>query len=241
MLELSHRSSLRAFRLEASYTAARLNASEDTRPHAAEFEEAAERFRLLDEEESRLALRKVDTQASIEAADDAWDDTVHGFRRRLLELSNNSVDAPLYRTYFADIPSHVTSLSHAAEIMISKDLERALRDEPNESLRLFSEQLETQRLALEAILHERTRVEVDEARFANRVSLAKSILNKLRRVLWAELEELALHRGVGREWCARFFLGHQDAVSPAEAEAVEDVPSFQDGAGTHLRLPEPGG
>lgn len=241
MLELSFNLGLRAYRLEASYTAARLNALEETRHLAAEFEEAADRFRLLEEEDARLALRKVDTQASVETADDGWDDTMESFRRRLMELSDNNMDAPLYRKYFADIPSHVTSLSYGAEILVSKDLERDLRDESNDELRVYAERLETKRLALEAILHERTRLEVDQARFVNRVALAKAILNKLRRVLLAGLEEVAIGRGHGREWCARFFLGHNEVLAALDADGSEPVQALSegdDGASRQLLEPE---
>ncbi|MGF1510611.1 MAG: hypothetical protein ACFB9M_14020 [Myxococcota bacterium] len=218
MLELSTSLPLRRFRMEASYTAARLAVGEETRPLARDFEEAAEKFRLLEEEEARLDLTRVQVQASLEAADDAWDDAMMSFRRRLLEACENDVDADLYRKYFADIPSHVTSLSYAAEQLISAELERALRDEEDPSLEAFAPALEAKRIDLERNVREQTRLEVDEARFVNRVAMAKAILNKLRRVLFASLEEIALARGRGREWCARFFLVHQHIQETVEGE-----------------------
>src|SRR5687767_9300343 len=134
MLEIPESKPLRAFRLEANYTAARLNALDETRHLATDFEEAADKFALLEEEEGRLDIRRVETQAMVETADDAWDDTMMSFQRRLLDLSGNSVDAELYRRYFADLPSSVTSMSYAAEIMISKELEKHLENEESEEL-----------------------------------------------------------------------------------------------------------
>jgi hypothetical protein len=205
VLELAETSTIRAFRLEAKYTAARLNALEETRHLAKDFEEAADKFALLEEEDARLAIQRAELQASVETADDAWDDVVHAFQRRLLELAGNSSDHELYRRYFADLPSHVTRLSYHAELMISKDLERSLAEETVEELRVFSARLKDKREPLENSLTERTRLEVDEARFQNRVSLAKAILNKLRRIGFANLEDVAIARGRGREWCGRFF------------------------------------
>lgn len=224
MLELHEHLSIRAFRLEANYTAARLKALEDTRSLAKDFEEAADKFALLEDEQARLDIRRMQTQASVETADDAWDDTMIAFQARLLEKAGNSVDAELYRRYFAEIPSQVTSLSYAAEIMISKDLEGMLEHEEIDELRAFTERLADKRQGLENILRERTRLEVDEARFANRVSLAKAILNKLRRILFASLEEVAIANGRGREWCVRFY--HRDNVV-LEAIDSDGVESFQ--------------
>jgi hypothetical protein len=221
MLEVPSHVPLRRFRMEASYTAGRLGAGTDTRHLAAPFEEAAEKFRLLEEEEARLDLLRVSTQVAVETADDAWDDAMMAFHRRLLESCDNDVDADLYRNYFADIPSHVTKLSYAAEIMISVDLERALTDEEDPNLAAFAHQLSHRRSQLEQVIREQTRLEVDEARFVNRVSLAKAILNKLRRVLFASLEELALSRGRSREWCARFFMAHEQVRATLDADPYE--------------------
>jgi hypothetical protein len=221
MLEIPESKPIRAFRLEANYTAARLNALDETRHLATDFEEAADKFALLEEEEGRLDIRRVETQAMVETADDAWDDAVMAFQRRLLDLSGNSVDAELYRRYFADIPSHVTSLSYAAEIMISKDLERHLEAEESEELSVFSERLAEKRRTLENIIHERTRLEVDQARFQNRVALAKAILNKLRRILWASLEEVAMAKTRGADWCARFFWAHNQQLQSMDEDGFE--------------------
>ena len=220
MLEIPESKPIRAFRLEANYTAARLNALDETRHLATDFEEAADKFALLEEEEGRLDIRRVETQAMVETADDAWDDAMMSFQRRLLDLSGNSVDAELYRRYFADIPSHVTSLSYAAEIMISKDLERHLETEESEELRACADRLADKRRTLENIIQEKTRLEVDQARFYNRVALAKAILNKLRRILWASLEEVAMAKTRGSDWCARFFWAHNHQMTSLE-EGVE--------------------
>lgn len=221
MLELDDQQPVRHFRLEANYTSARLKALEETRHLAGDFEEAADKFALLEAEQAALEVKRIETQAMVETADDAWDDTMLAFRRRLLELSGNSVDAELYRRYFADIPSHVTTLSYAAEVMISLDLERALAHEPLEELRVFTERLAVRRTDLQRIMEERTRLEVDEARFANRVSLAKAILNKLRRVLFASLEEVALAHGRGRDWCLRFYHAHNETLAALDDDGVE--------------------
>ena len=223
MLEIPESKPIRAFRLEANYTAARLNALDETRHLATDFEEAADKFALLEEEEGRLEIRFVETQAMVETADDAWDDAMMAFQRRLLDLSGNSVDAELYRRYFADIPSHVTALSYAAEIMISKDLERHLESEESEELRIFSERLAEKRRGLENIIQERTRLEVEQARFANRVALAKAILNKLRRVLWASLEEVAMAKARAPDWCARFFWTHNQQVHALDTDGNDTV------------------
>jgi hypothetical protein len=223
MLELTETLPIRAFRLEASYTATRLKALEETRHLAKDFEEAADTFALLEAEEGRLALQRIETQALVETADDAWDDAMRMLQRRLLDLSGNSCDHELYRKYFSDIPSHVTSLSYHAEIMISKDLERALEHEDREELRVFSERLRERRDPMEKLLSERTRLEVEAARFANRVSLAKAILNKLRRVAYASLEEIAVARGLSKEWCARFFHTRNVNLDALEADGAEPV------------------
>jgi hypothetical protein len=218
MLELDDTQSVRHFRLEANYTAARLLALDETRHLAADFEEAADKFALLEQEHGTLEIRRVETQAMVETADDAWDDAVMAFQHRLLEISGNSVDAELYRRYFADIPSQVTSLSYAAEVLISKELERALQHEAHEELRSYADRLAQKRIGLERIIDERTHLEVDEARFANRVSLAKAILNKLRRVLYASLEEVAMAHGRSKDWCLRFYQGQ----APTHATAVPE-------------------
>ncbi len=221
MLEVPEQLSIRAFRLEANYTAARLNALKETRRLAKDFEEAADKFALLELEGAQLDVRRVETQAQVETADDAWDDTMMAFQRRLLELCNNSTDADLYRQYFTDIPSQVTSMSYAAEIMISKDLEKHLEVEEREELKIFAGRLAEKRGGLEAIIVERTRLEVDEARFQNRISLAKSILNKLRRVLHTSLEDLATTGDRGNDWIARFFHSHNATLDAIDNDGVE--------------------
>jgi hypothetical protein len=226
MLEIPEPKPIRAFRLEANYTAARLNALDETRHLATDFEEAADKFALLEQEEGRLDIRRVETQAMVETADDAWDDTMMSFQRRLLDLSGNSVDAELYRRYFADLPSHVTSMSYAAEIMISKELEKHLEGEESEELSVFAERLGEKRRALENIIQERTRLEVDQARFANRVALAKQILNKLRRILWASLEEVAMTKNRSQDWCARFFWMHNQHVHSIDTDGLDAMSDF---------------
>lgn len=224
MLELSEDLPIRAFRLQASYTAARLNALEETRHLAKDFEEAADKFALLENEESQIAVRRVQTQASVETADDAWDDTMIAFRQRLLERAEHDTEAEIYRRYFADIPSNVTSLSYAAEILISKDLEGQLNHEDDEELSVFAARLQDKRGGLEAIIGERTQLEVEEARFANRVQLAKQVLNKLRRVLFASLEEVQMARGRDRGWCARFYHSHNEVLAAMDGDGVEAEP-----------------
>jgi hypothetical protein len=221
MLELAETLPLRAFRLEAGYTAARLAALEETRSLKGDFEEAADKFALLEAEEARLDVSHIETQAMVETADDAWDDTIRSLQRRLLELSGNSCDHELYRRYFSDIPSHVTSLSYHAEIMISKDLERALQHEEIEELRVFSDKLREKREPMENLLLERTRLEVETARFQNRVALAKAILNKLRRIAFASLEEIAIARGHDRSWCSRFFHERNVHLEALEQDGTE--------------------
>jgi hypothetical protein len=221
MLELPETLPLRVFRLEAGYSAARLGAQDDTRPLSRDFEEAADKFALLEAEEARIDVQRMETQAMVETADDAWDDTMRALQRRLLELSGNSCDHELYRKYFSDIPSQVTSLSYHAEIMISKDLERALQHEEIEELRVFSDKLHERREPLENLLLERTRLEVETARFQNRTALAKAILNKLRRVAYASLEEMALARGLSREWCVRFFHERNIYLEALEQDGTE--------------------
>ncbi|MEM6370680.1 MAG: hypothetical protein AAF851_20500 [Myxococcota bacterium] len=227
MIELSPRASLRTYRLEASYTAARLSATEDTEHLAREFSEAADRIRLLEEELVRLDARKVQTQAALESADDAWDDEMQGFRRRLLELCDNDVDAELFRRYFADVPSSVTELSYGAEVMISLELEESVAADGHPDLSALIPRLAEKRGALEVILKEALRVEVDEARYVNRVAMAKAIVNKLRRVAVASLEEIAMSRRHSRLWTARFFLDHQELATSLRDEDLLD-PDFDE-------------
>lgn len=229
MLELSQDLHIRTFRMEARYTAARLLALPETRALASDFEEAHDKLALLEDEGARLDLRRVETQASVEIADDAWDDMMHAFQRRLLELVDNDVDAELYRDYFADIPSQVTSLSYAAEALISRDLEEKLAVEERPELSVFSARLGERRAALETAIHERTRLEVDEARFQNRVSLAKAILNKLRRILFASLEEIARARGLPRSWCFRFFHAHNAQLEAVDVDGVDSARTLPPG------------
>jgi hypothetical protein len=224
MLELPEDLSTRSYRLQASYTAARLNALEETRHLARDFEEAADKFAVLEGEEAQLAVRRMQTQAAVETADDAWDDTMIAFRQRLLERAGHDTEAAIYRRYFADIPSNVTSLSYAAEILISKELEAQLAHEEDVELSSFADRLADKRVALEAIIRERTQLEVEEARFANRVALAKQVLNKLRRVLFASLEEVQMGRGRDRGWCARFYHSHNDVLAALDADGVEAQP-----------------
>lgn len=235
MQELAEHLPIRTFRLEANYTAARLNALEETRHLARELEEAADKFALLEQEEATLAVRRVETQAAVETADDAWDDTILSFQSRLLDMSGNSVDAELYRRYFTDIPTHVTKMSYAAEVMISRDLEAALEVEELPELAVFAERLRNKRSDLEALLTERTRLEVDEARFHNRVSLAKAITNKVRRILWASLEEVALAHGRPKSWCKRFYLGHNATLAALDGDGVEvEAVGTSNGTTVHL-------
>lgn len=236
MLELSEELPIRTFRMEARYTAARLLALPETRKLAQDFEEAHDKLALLEEEEGRLAVRSVEIQANVEIADDAWDDTMLAFQRRLLDLVDQDVDAPLYRNYFADIPSHVTSLSYAAEVMISKELEQKLAVDEKVELREFASRLTERRATLEAAMHERTKLEVDEARFSNRVAMAKAITNKLRRVLFARLEEIARARGLPRAWCLRFYHTENLHLEAIEADGVGQPPALGDG--TKAELPE---
>lgn len=217
MFDLPDNLPLRAFRLEVSYTASRLAALPETRPLAQDLEEAAQKLKQLEDEEARLDLARVQSEANVETADDAWDDMIHVFERRLLELSGHDTDAPLYRKHFADVPTHVTSLSFHAEILISKALEAALAKEELSELAAFADRLRERREPLESALLERTLIEVDEARFHNRVALAKEIANRLRRTTFTELERIATMRGRGQEWCARFF--HGPSAEGASSEA----------------------
>lgn len=238
MLELPEDLPLRAFRTEARYTAARLRALPETRPLADDFDEAHDKLALLEEETARLDLRRIELRAMVEIADDAWDDTIMAFQRRLLDVVDSDVDAPLYREYFADIPSHVTSLSYAAEVMISQELEAKLAVEEHPELRPFAGRLAEKRDTLEATLREQTRFEVDEARFHNREALAKAILNKLRRVLFASLEEMARMRGYSPTWRYRFFSGEH--VAALDLETGREANQLGDGSG-HRELAPPTG
>ncbi|MCA9551827.1 MAG: hypothetical protein KC933_17450 [Myxococcales bacterium] len=221
MLELPDTLPIRAFRLQASYTAARLSALEETRHLADDFSEAADKMAVLEGEEAQLAVRRMQTQAAVETADDAWDDVMLAFRARLLERAAHDTEAEIYRRYFADIPSNVTSLSYAAEILISKDLEAQLAHEDDPELSAFAARLADKRAGLEAIIRERTQLEVEEARFANRVALAKQVTNKLRRILFASLEEVQIARGRDRAWCARFYFTHNDVLAALDQDGVE--------------------
>ncbi len=226
VLDLSENLTLRQFRVEAKYTAARLNALPETRKLANDFEEAADKLALLEEEEARMAVQRAESQAMVETADDAWDDVMHALQRRLLDLSGSSTDHEIYRKYFADLPSQVTRLSYNAEIMISKDLERTLSEESIDELRSFAERLRSKREPLENTLVERTRMEVDEARFQNRVAMAKTILNKLRRTGHASLEEVGLAHGRTRDWAARFFHAKNEHLDTSDREgASSDAPA----------------
>lgn len=241
MSELGESRSTRQFRLEVSYSAARLNALEETRHLAKDFEDAADKLRQLEDEEARLDIQSVETRAMVETADDAWDDVMRAFQRRLLDLSGDSQDHPLYRRYFADIPSKVTSMSYAAEILISRDLEALLREEQVAELASFADRLAEKRGPLEAALHERTRLEVEVAKFQNRVGLAKQLVNKLRRLTSASLEEIAVAKGRDRAWSTRFFHGHSaqltvephDGSEPAASNGATKA-AASEGAATQL-------
>ena len=214
---------LRAFRLEACYSASRLKILDETRHLARDFEEAADKLALLEAEEGQLAVRRMRTQAHVETADDAWDDTINAFRQQLLERVEHDIDRVLYRRYFADIPSHVTSLSYAAEVLISKELEARLAQEEDETLAAFEGRLREKREVLERIMLERTQLEVEEARFANREAMAKHIVNKLRRVLAANLHEIQVTRGRADAWRMRFFFAPNALLDRTEREGAEVV------------------
>ncbi len=227
MLELPDDLPIRTFRLEARYTTVRLSAHPETQELAEPFSEAHDKLALLEEEQAEVDVRRVESKARVELADDAWDDTVHAFQRRLLELADHDVDSELYRGYFADIPSQVTSMSYAAEILISKELEARLAVDPQPELSAFAERLEQRRLALEAAVQERTRLEVEEAKLDNRVTMAKAILNRLRRILFARLDEMARARGFGSQWCLRFFSGENPDIEALDFDGVESRPPLR--------------
>lgn len=222
-IELPEQLTLREVRLEMTYTAARLNALEETRHLAGDFSESSDRIRQLEDEQTQLELQRVETQAMIEIADDDWDDVMLSFQRRLLDLAGQSVDHQLYRKYFAEIPSQVTSLSYAAEIMISKDLEADLDKEEMPELRLFADRLREKRVPLENALRERTRLEVEIAKFQNRAALAKALSNKLRRISLANLEELAVTKDRGPAWSWRFFRAYNVDVDSFDQDGAEPV------------------
>lgn len=228
-IELPEQLTLREVRLEMAYTAARLNALEETRHLAGDFSETSDRIRQLEDEQSQLELQRVETLAMVEIADDDWDDVMLSFQRRLLDLSGQSVDHVLYRRYFAEIPSQVTGLSYAAEIMISKDLESELEKEELPELRLFADRLREKRVPLENALRERTRLEVEVAKFQNRVALAKQLSNKLRRITLANLEELAVTKDRGPAWSWRFFRAYNVDMESFDQDGVE-TPRPQNGA-----------
>lgn len=217
--------SIRDYRLELAYSAARLNALDETRGLAGEFAEAAARFEMLDQEEGRYEISKVETQAMVETADDAWDATIEAFHRRLLDLCDNNADHTLYRRYFAEIPSHVTSMSYHAEILISRDLESQLDNDDNPELSRFADRLRDKRIPLEAALRERTRLEVEMAKFANRVALAKALANKLRRITAANLDEVARTTDRDGDWGARFFRGQNKLLDLIDGDGVDNVPA----------------
>ena len=223
--DLPAKLSIRNYRLELAYSAARLNALAESRDMAADYEEAAAKFEELEQEEGRFELTKVESQAMVETADDAWDDTMRSFMRRLLELSGHNTDHTLYRTYFAEIPSQVTSMSYAAECMISKDLEDALEREENEELKAFAEKLRSKRLPMEAAMRERTRLEVDFAKFGNRVALAKALTNKLRRITAASLDEIAKASEREDDWAFRFFRSDNLFLGAVDADGVDNMPA----------------
>lgn len=229
-LDLPENMTIRAVRLELAYSAARLSALPETRHLAKDFEEAADKFALLEEEEGRLDIQRVETQAMVETADDAWDATMLSLHRRLLDMVDRNTDHELYRRYFADIPSHVTSLSYAAEILISKDLEASLSADEQDELRSYAERLESKRGPLEAALRERTRLEVEVAKFANRVALAKALGNKLRRMTAATLEELAASGDREAGWARRFFRGENGTLGSMDRDGVDNLPSESLGA-----------
>lgn len=220
---------LRAFRLEACYSASRLKILDETRHLARDFEEAADKLAMLEAEEGELSVRRMQTQAHIETADDAWDDTMRAFRARLLEMVEQDTDRELYRRYFADIPSHVTSLSYAAEVLISKDLEALLAHDEDESLAAFEERLRNKRETLEGLMLERTQLEVEEARFQNRSAMAKHIVNRLRRVLAANLQEIQLNRGREDAWRMRFFFAPNALLERSEREGAEVIAASASG------------
>ena len=223
MEDLDEKLSVRTFRMGAVYAAARLKALEETQHLAGAFEEAADKFALLEEEEGDLAVRWATTLALVETADGAWDDTILAFRRRLLEQVGHNTEAELYRRYFAEIPSQVTSLSYVAEIMISKELEAHLADEPIAELQSFSARLAEKRAVLEARIQDRVRLEVEQARFANRVALAKQILNKLRRGAQSNLGELAAAHGRDETWAAHILEGGSSGLSFVEEVLPEPL------------------
>lgn len=212
---------IRSFRLEAVYTVARLRVLPETRHLAGDLREAAETLAKLEVEAADLAVRKMEGQAAVEMADDAWDDTMLAFRHRLLEQSGNSTDSDLYRRYFSEIPSQVTSMSYLAEIMISKELESALDQEVDPELQVFAERLAEKREDLEKQIKQHTALEVEEARFINRVSLAKSIVNRLRRLLFMQLREMAETDERDEAWVERFFYQSNDDIDALDLGATD--------------------
>jgi hypothetical protein len=112
--------------------------------------------------------------------------------------------------------------------MISKDLERALSEESIEDLRVFADRLQTKRTPLENALVERTRLEVEEARFQNRVAMAKTILNKLRKSAHATLADIGGKRGRGTDWPSRLLEGKNSHLDAIDRDGIS-------AAGSHLR------
>lgn len=108
--------------------------------------------------------------------------------------------------------------------MISKDLEDELgTEEAAVELKAFANRLRSRREPLENALVERTRLEVEEARFANRVALAKTITNKLRRTTHAKLLELAGTRSRSEEWCSRFFHTRNGALEALDRDGARSM------------------
>ncbi|MBI4821708.1 MAG: hypothetical protein HY791_35940 [Deltaproteobacteria bacterium] len=218
MLELSENMTVRDFRLEASYTSARLSAVDEASHLASEYQQASEKLAELEAEGAGLDMAKMQSQAMVEIADDAWDEVALEFQAKLLSLSGGSVDHELYRKYFAEIPTEMTRLSYNAEIMISKDLEEDLADEPATELAAFRGRLELKRRTLEAALRERTRLEVEAAKYQNRISLAKQLVNRLRKTTWNDLLDLARDRG--EPWALRFFRQENAVLDAVDADGT---------------------
>jgi hypothetical protein len=220
MVDVHLEAPLGSFRIEAAYTASRLSADPDVRVLAIDFKDAESKFALLEQEATQLAAREGAMQGLVESADDAWDDEIRAFHDGLLTASDGSVDHPRYRSYFADVPSGVTHLSYAAELLVSRELEKRLSEEPLERLRSFEASLRAKREVLEKALHEQTVLEVTRARFENRAALGKSLLNRLRAETLASLQATASAKNYGPDWCYRFFrgigqLGHQTVIDPS--------------------------
>lgn len=218
MLELSENMTIRDFRLEASYTSARLAAVDEASHLASEYQRAAEKLAELETEGSAIDVARMQSQAMVEIADDAWDEVALDFQAKLLAMSGGSVDHELYRKYFAEIPTQMTRLSYGAEIMISKDLEEDLADETVAELAEFGPKLEAKRRTLESALRERTRLEVEAAKYQNRLALAKQLVNRLRKSTWTDLVEIARDRG--EPWALRFFRQENAVLDAVDADGA---------------------